>query len=92
MLGLVIFLIIAIIVFSIARGQLQSNLNLLKIVNMLRIAAIVGILFAVLFASIVQIGPGQVGVPILFGQVQDNVLRSGLNFINPLMEVEKLDI
>ena len=92
MISFIIFLIVAIIVLSIVRGQLQSNLNLQKIINTLRLAAGIGILFAVLFASIVQIGPGEVGVPILFGQVQDNILRSGLNFINPLMEVEKLDI
>lgn len=92
MISFIIFLIVAIIVLSIVRGQLQSNLNLQKIINTLRLAAGVGILFAVLFASIVQIGPGEVGVPILFGQVQENILRSGLNFINPLMEVEKLDI
>jgi len=92
MITFIIFLVIAIIVLSIVRGQLQNNLNLMKIVNILRVAAVAGILFTVLFASIVQIGPGEVGVPILFGQVQDNVLRSGLNFINPLMEVEKLDI
>ena len=92
MISFIIFLIVAIIVLSIVRGQLQSNLNLQKVINTLRLAAGVGILFAVLFASIVQIGPGEVGVPILFGQVQDNILRSGLNFINPLMEIEKLDI
>lgn len=92
MISFIIFLIVAIIVLSIVRGQLQSNLNLQKIINTLRLAAGIGILFAVLFASIVQIGPGEVGVPILFGQVQENILRSGLNFINPLMEVEKLDI
>lgn len=92
MIAFIIFLVIAIIALSIVRGQLQSNLNLLKIVNILRVVAVVGILFTILFASVIQIGPGEVGVPILFGQVQDNVLRSGLNFINPFMEVEKLDI
>jgi len=92
MISFIIFLIVAIIVLSIVRGQLQNNLNLQKIINTLRLAAGVGILFAILFASIVQIGPGEVGVPILFGQVQGNILKSGLNFINPLMEVEKLDV
>ena len=92
MISFIIFLIVAIIVLSIVRGQLQNNLNLQKIINTLRLAAGVGILFAILFASIVQIGPGEVGVPILFGQVQGNILKSGLNLINPLMEVEKLDV
>lgn len=92
MIGFIIFLIVAIIILSILRGQLKENLQLEKIISILRIAAGVGILLAVLFASIVQIGPGEVGVQILFGNIQEGVLRSGLNFVNPLIEVEKLDI
>lgn len=92
MLAFIVFLIITIVVLSIVKGQLQSNINLQKIINILRIAAGVGILAAILFASIIQIGPGEAGVQIFFGKVQDGVLRSGLNFINPLMEVEKFDI
>lgn len=43
-------------------------------------------------ASIVQIGAGEVGVKILYGKVQSDVLNSGLHFINPLMDVQKMDI
>jgi regulator of protease activity HflC (stomatin/prohibitin superfamily) len=43
-------------------------------------------------ASTVQIGPGQVGVQVLFGQVQRDVLSSGLHIINPLVDVERFDI
>ena len=92
MTGIIIFLIIAIIVLTVIKGQLKANLQLEKVTDMLRIVAGVGILLTVLFASIVQIGPGEVGVQILFGNVQDKVLRSGLNFINPLIEVQELDI
>jgi len=92
MIAFIIFLVVTIIFLTIARGQLHNNLNMLKIVTTLRVAAAIGILVAILFASFVQIGPGEVGVQILFGNVQNGILRSGLNFINPLMEVEKLDI
>ena len=40
----------------------------------------------------VQIGAGEVGVKKLFGKVQPSVLTSGLNIINPLYEVERLDV
>jgi regulator of protease activity HflC (stomatin/prohibitin superfamily) len=52
------------------------------------------ILAAIGFLSscIVQIGTGEVGVQILFGNVQNNTLASGLHVINPLMDVQKLDI
>ncbi|HXB34403.1 MAG TPA: prohibitin family protein [Puia sp.] len=43
-------------------------------------------------ASFVQIDAGEVGVQTLYGKVQTNVLTSGLHFINPLMEVHKMDI
>ena len=92
MVAFIIFLIVAIILISIMRGQMKDNFQMVKILNLLRIAAVAGILLAVLFASIIQIGPGEVGVQILFGKVQDGILRSGLNFVNPLVEVEKLDI
>ena len=56
---------------------------------------VVGLLLAIAglsSASIVQIGAGEVGVKILYGRVQNDVLGSGLHFINPLMEVQKMDI
>ncbi|HYV55583.1 MAG TPA: prohibitin family protein [Chitinophagaceae bacterium] len=40
----------------------------------------------------IQIDAGHVGVKKLFGKVQPDVLESGLHFINPLYEVEKMDI
>src|SRR5437016_2917466 len=43
-------------------------------------------------ASIKQIEAGHVGVQSLFGKVQDRVLTSGLNVINPFMNVEMFDI
>jgi len=92
MITLIIFFIIVLIVLFLVRKNLQDNKNAEKVIGLVRILALIGIVVAVLFASIVQIGPGQVGVPILFGSVQDNVLRSGLNLVNPLVEVEKLDI
>lgn len=45
-----------------------------------------------LIASVIQIDAGYVGVKKLFGKVQPDVLGSGLHFVNPLIEVEKMDI
>jgi regulator of protease activity HflC (stomatin/prohibitin superfamily) len=38
------------------------------------------------------IEPGQVGVKSLFGKVDNTVLYSGLNFINPLVKVTEFDV
>jgi regulator of protease activity HflC (stomatin/prohibitin superfamily) len=39
-----------------------------------------------------QIDAGYVGVKSLFGKVQNDVLRSGLNFVNPLVDVSSVDV
>lgn len=44
------------------------------------------------FSSMIKIiEPGQVGVQTLFGKVDNNPLYSGLNIVNPLVEVETYD-
>jgi regulator of protease activity HflC (stomatin/prohibitin superfamily) len=43
-------------------------------------------------ATVKQIDAGQAGVQTLFGKVDNHVLESGLNFINPLVEVTMFDI
>lgn len=57
------------------------------------VAGAIIIFFVLLsFASIVQVEPGMVGVKKLFGKVSNNILESGLNFINPLAKVVMFDI
>ncbi len=92
MIGMIIFFIVLIVIFTAVKKQMKDNIGAIKVLNTLRIVAYIGIGFSVLYSSIIQIGPGEVGVPILFGNVQENTLKSGLNFINPLVTVEKLDI
>jgi len=58
----------------------------------LRAAGFVIFLIGFLSACIVQIGAGEVGVQILFGSVQNTTLASGLHFINPLIDVQHMDI
>lgn len=60
--------------------------------GIIRIAGIVAILAGVALSSVKQIEPGYVGVQKLFGKVSNNVLESGLNVINPLVEVVNFDI
>ncbi len=45
------------------------------------------ILVGIIMASIVQIEAGNVGIRVLFGNVQPTVLQSGLHIINPFMEI-----
>jgi regulator of protease activity HflC (stomatin/prohibitin superfamily) len=74
--------------FFVAKGntQLRPYTKILKAVG--AIMLIVGISMA----SVVQIEPGQVGVQKLFGKVNPAILESGLNVINPLVQVVMFDV
>lgn len=80
--------IIALIVYSFF-GKLIPNPQIGKGIQIAGVVFIAAGLFA---SSVKQINPGEVGVKILFGKVQNDVLESGLHFINPVLELQKLDI
>lgn len=71
---------------------LQRNEQFYRYAGAVRIVASLLIVAGVLSKSIVQINAGQIGVKTLFGKVQNDVLGSGLHFINPLLEVRRLDV
>jgi regulator of protease activity HflC (stomatin/prohibitin superfamily) len=62
--------------------------------NKSKVLTAAGLIFLLLlmFASVVQVEPGMVGVQKLFGKVSNNTLESGLNVINPLVKVVMFDI
>lgn len=49
------------------------------------------VLIGVMLSTVVQIDAGNVGVKKLFGNVQPNVLYSGLHMINPLLDVVEIE-
>lgn len=71
---------------------LQKNEEYKKYSKILRSISYLLILAGVLTKCIVQVNPGQVGVKTLFGKVQNDVLSGGLHFINPFLEIRRLDI
>jgi regulator of protease activity HflC (stomatin/prohibitin superfamily) len=66
--------------------------NIRRFASPLRILGVILIVIGILTACIVQIEAGEVGVKKLFGKVQNDVLGSGLHFINPLLDVLEMDI
>jgi regulator of protease activity HflC (stomatin/prohibitin superfamily) len=50
------------------------------------------VILGILLSTVKIIDPGKVGVQVLFGKVQDNVLESGLHVINPLVQVTTFSI
>lgn len=84
-LGLVL---LAIAIFLPAGTQPTAQ----RLMPVLRVLAIVLIVLGLITSSVKQIDAGFVGVKSLFGKVQSDILPSGLNFVNPVMDVRELDV
>jgi regulator of protease activity HflC (stomatin/prohibitin superfamily) len=78
------------IVASLALSRAEEPAK--KIGTGVRVLGGVVLFFGIIFSCFVQIDAGHVGVKSLFGNVQNDVLRSGLNFKSPLVEVREMDI
>jgi regulator of protease activity HflC (stomatin/prohibitin superfamily) len=84
--------IIGVVLFFVG-GNLPTNPNFpaSKFSRTLRLTGIGIAVIGLLMACIKQIDAGEVGVQKLFGSVQDRVLESGLNFVNPLVSVTRVN-
>jgi regulator of protease activity HflC (stomatin/prohibitin superfamily) len=63
-----------------------------KFSSIFRIVGLLIVALALLSSVFMQINPGKVGVQSLFGEVQPDILESGLHLINPLLDVTDFDI
>jgi regulator of protease activity HflC (stomatin/prohibitin superfamily) len=92
MIALLIFLVIVIAIIYSLRKSTSTSPSIHKLLGIIRNVAYVAIAAVIIFSAVVQVGPGEVGVQVLFGSVQDRTLPSGLNIINPLVDVEMMDV
>ena len=86
-----VFIILGILVLIVAIA-LRTVPNVSGFSRVGIMVAVGFILLGIIISSFVQIDAGYVGVTKLFGKVQPVVLNSGLHVINPLYEVERLDV
>jgi regulator of protease activity HflC (stomatin/prohibitin superfamily) len=90
---IIMFLIVlGIIVFFAITVIAKNNPVASKFSGAGRIIALLFILLGISSACIKQIDAGEIGVKKLFGSIQNDVMSSGLHFINPLLDVTKLDV
>ena len=84
----VLGIIVIVIGFSLSKTEspLRPYTSIIRIVGFLMVLIGAGL------SAIQQIEPGNVGVQKLFGKVSNSTLESGLNVINPLVEVVTFDI
>ena len=81
---------IAVLIFGFAAAK--ANQPVRGYSSMIKIAGVIIVLIGFSISSVVQVEPGQVGVKKLFGKVDNDILESGLNVINPLVKVVMFDI
>ena len=84
-------LILGILIFCIG-FVFNKNEALYKFSKPTKYAGVLIFFIGLISNCFVQVDAGQVGVKKMFGKIQNDVLESGLHFINPLYEVEKIDV
>lgn len=86
------FLIVIGIIVLIAGFAVNTpSLAFSKFSRPVKVAGVVLVIFGVLTSSVKQVDAGSVGIESLFGKVSDRTLSSGLNFVNPLVEITSID-
>jgi regulator of protease activity HflC (stomatin/prohibitin superfamily) len=85
-------IVLGIIVLVLTVVLLKSNPALQKFKPIGSIVGFIFITLGIITSCVKQIDAGQIGVKVLFGSVQNDVLGSGLHFVNPLLEIKKLDV
>ena len=85
-------LILGLIVFFIARALHNSTSPFSKYAQAIKTSGIVLMILGALNTCVKQIDAGEVGVQSLYGNVQPDILESGLHVINPLMDITEFDI
>jgi regulator of protease activity HflC (stomatin/prohibitin superfamily) len=87
-----VLIILGLIIFAAATYAFRNNSPFIRFKGAIKIAGIVFIVIGVLNSCFKQINAGQIGVKSLFGKVDGDILLSGLNFVNPLVDVKTIDI
>ncbi len=86
----IIFLGLIILIVGLSASKTRSPLGRYK--SLIVVAGVIVMAIGFLTTAIRQIDAGHVGVQVLFGQVQEQVLFEGLNIVNPLVEIKQFSI
>lgn len=85
-------IILGILVMLAATLFVKNNTPTEKLKPAGRIIGFIFILLGIFTSCIKQIDPGEIGVKVLFGSIKNDVLYSGLHFINPMLNIKTLDV
>jgi regulator of protease activity HflC (stomatin/prohibitin superfamily) len=85
-LGLVLIIVAPRLITKIPRVE-----NMGRLIGGIRALGFIVILIGLLSSCVKQIDAGYIGVQSLFGRIQKRVLHSGLNVVNPFVQIRHLD-
>ena len=89
---MILSIIIGVVLIILSVSLKQNVSPLTKFANLFRILGFVVILIGLLSSVFKQIDAGKVGVKSLYGNVQPDVLESGLHVVNPLLDITVFDV
>ena len=89
---MIVFVFIGIVLIIISFSIKANPSPLTKFSNIFRIVGLFLALIGVFSTAFKQIDAGQVGVKSLYGNVEPDILESGLHVINPLLDVTTFDV
>jgi regulator of protease activity HflC (stomatin/prohibitin superfamily) len=85
------FIIVGLVVMAVGFLLSRQNNPGARFGNVIRIAGLFIIIIAIFSSMFKKIDAGEVGVKTLFGKVDEDVLYSGMNFVNPLVDITTFD-
>jgi len=85
-------LIVLGVIVLVTSFAIQANITLRRPAQAGKFVGVALIVLGLATSCFVMIDAGQVGVKKLFGKVQPDVLNSGLHIVNPLYEIDHLDV
>ncbi len=89
---MIVFLILGIILLLLSFSLKNNTTPFSKYSNVLKLFGFVVIALGLFSSMFKQIDAGKVGVKSLYGNVEPDVLESGLHIINPLLDITDFDI
>ncbi len=89
---MVIFTIIIGVILFLIGASFSNNQSLSKFARPFKVGAVIVIVIGLMSSMFKQIDAGKVGVQSLYGNVQPDILESGLHLINPLLDITEFDI
>ena len=89
---MITILILGFILLVLSYTLKQNASPASKYAQVLKIAGVLVIVLGLFSSMFKQIDAGRVGVQSLYGNVENDILSSGLHVINPLLDVTEFDI